>query len=98
MLAVLVAGLGYVRLRHGPISLDFLVEPIERGINAELAGNKVRIDDAIVSLSETGGIEFRLTNIRLQERDGDTVASAPFAAVELDTSALWSLRAVPARI
>ncbi len=98
MLALLVAGLGYVRLRHGPISLDFLVEPIERGINAELAGNKVRIDDAIVSLSEAGGLEFRLTNIRLQERDGDTVASAPFAAVELDTSALWSLRAVPARI
>ncbi len=98
MLAVLVAGLGYVRLRHGPISLAFLVEPIEQGINAELAGNKVRIDDAIVSLSETGGLEFRLSNVRVQEPDGDVVASAPSAAVELDTSALWSLRVVPARI
>jgi hypothetical protein len=98
MIAVLVAGLGYVRLRHGPISLDFLVDPIERGINAELAGNKVRIDDAIVSLSETGGLEFRLKNVRVQESDGDVVASAPFAAVELSTSALWSMRAVPARI
>jgi len=98
MLAVLVAGLGYVRLRHGPISLEFLVEPIERGINAEFGGNTVRIDDAVVSLSETGGLEFRLSNIRVQEADGDVVASAPFAAVELATSALWSLRVVPARI
>lgn len=98
MLAVLVAGLGYVRLRHGPISLDFLVEPIEQGINAELAGNKVRIDDAIVGLSETGGLEFRLSNVRVSEADGDVVASAPYAAVELSTSALWSMRVVPARI
>ena len=98
MLALLVAGLGYVRLRHGPISLDFLVEPIERGINAELAGNTVRIDDAVVSLSETGGLEFRLSNVRVHEADGDVVASAPFAAVELSTQALWSMRVVPARI
>ena len=98
MLALLVVGLGYVRLRHGPISLTFLVEPIERGINAEFGGNAVRIDDAVVSLSETGGLEFRLRNIRLREGDGDVVASAPFAAVELSTSALWSMRIVPARI
>ena len=98
MLALLVVGLGYVRLRHGPISLNFLVEPIERGINAELGGNAVRIDDAVVSLSETGGLEFRLRNIRMHEGDGDVVASAPFAAVELSTSALWSMRIVPARI
>ena len=98
MLALLVAGLGYVRLRHGPISLEFLVEPIERGINAELDGNRVRIDDVVVSLSDNGGLEFRLSNIRMHERDGDVVASAPFAAVELSSSALWSLRVVPARI
>lgn len=98
MLALLIAGLGYVRLRHGPISLDFLVEPIEQSINAELGGNTVRIDDAIVRLSEGGGLEFRLSNVRVHEVDGDVVASAPFAAVELNTSALWSMRIVPARI
>jgi len=98
MLALLVAGLGYVRLRHGPISLNFLAEPIERGINAELAGNSVRIDDVVVSLAESGGLEFRLRNIRMHEKDGDVVASAPFAAVELSSAALWSMRVVPARI
>jgi hypothetical protein len=98
ILALLIGGLGYVRLRHGPISLNFLVEPIERGINAELGGNSVRIDDVVVSLSEMGGLEFRLRNVRLHETDGDVVASAPYAAVELSGSALWSMRVVPARI
>ena len=98
MLAVLIFGLGYVRLRHGPVSLKFLVAPIERGINAELEGNSVKIDDAVVSLSETGGVEFRLRNLRMSESDGDVVASAPLAAVELSASALWSARIVPARV
>lgn len=98
MIAVLIFGLGYVRLRHGPVSLKFLVAPIERGINAELEGNSVKIDDAVVSLSETGGVEFRLRNLRMSESDGDVVASAPLAAVELSASALWSARIVPARV
>jgi AsmA-like C-terminal region len=98
LIAVLIFGLGYVRLRHGPVSLKFLVAPIERGINAELEGNAVKIDDAIVSLSETGGVEFRLRNLRMTEADGDIVASAPLAAVELSASALWSARIVPARV
>jgi AsmA-like C-terminal region len=98
MLSVLVLGLGYVRLRHGPMSLKFLVAPIERGIDAELDGSKVRVDDVLMSLSETGGLEFQLQNVRLQEADGDTVASAPLAAVKLSTAALWSGRIVPARV
>ena len=86
LIAVLIFGLGYVRLRHGPVSLKFLVAPIERGINAELEGNAVKIDDAVVSLSETGGVEFRLRNLSMTEADGDIVASAPLAAVELSAS------------
>ncbi|MEE8579441.1 MAG: AsmA-like C-terminal region-containing protein [Hyphomicrobium sp.] len=98
MLVVLALGLGYVRLRHGPISLNFMVAPIERGIAAELQGNTVEIDDAVVSLSEKGGLEFRLLNLRVLESDGNVVASAPLAAVELSTAALWSALIVPARV
>lgn len=98
MLSVLVLGLGYVRLRHGPVALKFLVAPIERGIDAELDGNSVRVDDVLMSLSETGGIEFRLRNVRLLEADGDTVASAPLAAVQISTAALWSGHIVPSRV
>jgi len=97
LLVVLVGGLGYVRLLHGPVSLEFLVDPIESGINAELEGSSAQIDDVVVSLSETGGVEFRLRNMRLLE-DGNVVASAPQAAVELSTSALWSAKFVPARV
>ncbi len=97
-LLMLVVGLGYVRLRHGPISLKFMVEPIERGIDAELDGSTVRIDDVVVGLSGRSGLEFRLRNLRMREPDGDVVASAPLAAVELSTSALWSGRIVPARV
>ncbi len=98
ILVVLVVGLGYVRLRHGPISLNFMVAPIERGIAAELDGNTVDIDNAVVTLSGTGGLEFRLRNLRVREPDGNIVASAPLAAVELSTAALWSARIVPARV
>ncbi len=98
MLSLLILGLGYVRLRHGPVSLEFLIKPIERGINAELEGNRVDIDDVVVSLSGKGGLEFRLRNLRMHEPDGDVVASAPLAAVELSTAALWSARIVPASV
>jgi len=98
MLTLLVLGLGYVRLRHGPISLKFLVAPIEQGIDAELRGDSVRIDDVVVSLSGRGGLEFRLRNLRMREPDGDIVVSAPLAAVELSVAALWSGRIVPARV
>jgi len=98
MLLVLVLGLGYVRLRHGPISLKFLIAPIERGIDAELDGNTVHVDDVMVSLSEKGGLEFRLRNVRMHEPDGGVVASAPLAAVEISRAALWSARIVPASV
>jgi len=98
LLMMLVIGLGYVRLSHGPLSLKFLVAPIERGIDAELDGDTVKIDDVVVAFSGKGGLEFRLRNVRMHEPDGDVVASAPQAAVELSTSALWSGRVVPARV
>lgn len=98
ILISLAVGLGYVRLLHGPISLGFLTGPIERGITAELAGLEADIDDAIVVLNEDGGLQFRLRNVRISEPDGDVVASAPLAAVELSTSALFGMRLAPSRI
>lgn len=98
LIGALVVGLGYVRLVHGPISLNVLVEPIERGVSAELGGLVVRIDDVAVSLAEAGGFEFQLRNVRISEEDGDLVASAPLAAVELSGLGLWALRIVPSRV
>lgn len=98
ILLLLAVGLGYVRLRHGPVTLKVLAGPIERGIAAELPGITARIDDVIVSLGDDGRLKFQLQNLRLREADGDPVASAPQAAVELSGAALKSFRIVPSRV
>lgn len=98
MLCVMALGIMYVRLRHGPISFDSVVPPIENGINAELASYKVKIDGAELRLGENGELEFRLRDIAVKEEDGDIVASSPLAAVNISTAALWKFRIVPSRV
>lgn len=87
-----------MRLAHGPVSLKFLVRPIERGLAAELEGLSVKIDDAILRLTDSGGLEFRLANVRVLDSGGQAVATAPLAAVELAKASLWSFRVSPSRI
>ncbi len=98
LLLMLAGVLGYVRLLHGPVSLKFLVEPIERSLAGELGDATIRIDDALVRLTDSGRIEFRLSNVRLSDRDGQPIASAPLAAIQLSTDALFLARIAPARI
>ncbi len=88
----------HVRLQHGPVSLGFLADPIERGINAELTDFSASIGDVQASLSPEGNLEFRLKDIVLKDTSGSAVASAPLAAVELSRDALWHLRAAPERV
>lgn len=78
----------YGRLSQGPISMAFLVEPVEKSVNSQLRGPSIEIDDAVVRLSEGGGIEFRLKTVRLYDPGGVVVAEAPFASVGLSASAL----------
>jgi len=98
ILAVLVVALCYVKLLFSPIPLTFLIPAIERGAGAELGGRAARIDGAELALSPKGGFELRLRNMRIFETDGDVIASAPYAAIELSGRALWSLRLAPARV
>jgi hypothetical protein len=100
LVPVLLLGLGliYLRLLHSPISVSFVVAPVERGLNAELLGFSVDIGDAIVRLSERGGLEFRLTDIRITDEDGDVVGRASLAGVGLSAKALLSGRIAPSRV
>jgi hypothetical protein len=84
----LAIGLLYVRLLQGPISLDFLVSPIEAGIAEELAGPRVSIEQAAVRLGEGGQIQFQLKNVRVADAAGAPLAVAPTAAVSLSRKAL----------
>jgi AsmA-like C-terminal region/Protein of unknown function len=98
MLAAMAAGITYVRLRHGPISFNFVVAPIERGINAELVNNSVKIEGAELYLTSEGTLEFRIRHLSIFDSDGDVIGGSPLAAVNLSAAALWNLRIVPARV
>lgn len=98
LLGVIATGIVMVRLRHGPISFDVLVPPIERGINAELVSNQVDIEGAELRLGNDGGLEFRLKNLSVLDKEGSVVATAPLSAVNISVSALWRARIVPERV
>ena len=98
LLASIAVAVVYVRVRHGPVAFDFVVPPIERGINAELTNNFVKIKGAELRLSDAGEIEFRLRQLSVLDSDGDIVAGSPSAAVNISTAALWRGRIVPERV
>ena len=98
LLMLLAVGIGYVRLLHGPISLKAFSEQIEERINADLDGFTVHIDDALITLADDFRVELRLTNLRIKEDDGDLVASAPSAALELNRTAFWRFEVAPKRV
>jgi len=92
--AVVVAGLCYVRLLHGPMSLDFLAGPIERAISEEVAGVRVRIESAAVRLAG-GKLEVELGNVRVSDAGDVPLALAPSASLSLSRRALLSGRIAP---
>lgn len=94
----LAAGIGYFRLQQGPVSVNFLVDPIRQGIDQGLPGLSATFADVILTLADTGGLELRLRDLQLRENDGETVVSAPQAAIGLSAGALWGLNAAPERV
>lgn len=87
--AVTVAfGLVYVRLLHGPVTLDFLTQPIERAIAEEFAGVRVGVESVALHLGEGGQVEFELKNVRVTDAAAVPLAVAPSASVALSRRAL----------
>ena len=97
-LVLLAGGLIYLRLLHDSISMRFLAAPIARALTAEAHGYVVAIEDAILRRSGTGGVEFRLKNVRLADPQGREVAAAALAGIELSPRSLLSARLAPSRI
>ena len=98
LLSSFAIGIVYVRLLQGPMSLKAFSGMVERGITAELLDLTADVDDVQLTFSKQGGFEFRIINIKLSGADGEVVASAPMAALELSTTALRKFRMVPERI
>ena len=98
---VLVACLGiavlYVRLANGPIPLTFLKPSIERQISAMFGGLRVSVSDVMLSL-EGHGAQLKLEDVRVNDGAGAPVASAPSAAIQIDSSALLGMQISPSGI
>ncbi|HEX4892422.1 MAG TPA: hypothetical protein VFV47_03985, partial [Hyphomicrobiaceae bacterium] len=97
-LLALAIGLFYLRLMYSPISVDFLAEPIERALNAELSDLRVDIDGAVLHRSASGGIELRMRKLGLQDRSGARMGEAAWASVEVNLRGLLNGRLAPSRI
>lgn len=98
LLIVFGLAIVYVRLLNGPISLASVAGPIARSISGELSGLSVTVEDAIVRLTASNALEFRLRNVRVNDGDGQPLAVAPLAALSLSQTALWSGRLTPEHI
>jgi hypothetical protein len=92
---VLIAGLLYVRLLHGPISVAFLTQPIQRAIAEEVPGVHVAIEGVDLRLADNGHVEFELTNVRVTDSGGVPLVIAPSASVSLSRKALLRARIAP---
>ena len=88
---VLAIALFFWRLTQGPISLSFLNGRIETAINKQLVDMKVSLGGAMLEIDRNGNIpHVRFRNLVLRDAEGNVIASAPRAAVSLDSASLMS--------
>jgi hypothetical protein len=92
------AGL-YASLSRGPLSITFLVPPIERAVNAGMAGFRFDIGDAVLRKADVGyGIEFRLADVSVVGADGDRIVDAPLASAGVSLPALLRGQLAPREV
>lgn len=83
----------YARLVYSPMSMSFLVPPIEKAVNRALTGLHFDIGDAVLRRSDSGlGIEFRLTTVRLVDESDSPIVESPFASANISLRALLTGR------
>ncbi len=99
LLAIALAGSFMWRLSQGPVALTFLTPTVQGTINGSLTGMQVQIGDVIIERDQdTGSPRIRLRDIRLMDPDGNMIARAPRAAVEVSAAALLSGRVTPEQL
>lgn len=93
VLAVLIiAGAAFFwRLTSGPVSMSFLNGKFETAINAQLNDMKVSLGDAVLELDKSNYVpHIQFQNLILRDSEGTVLASAPRAAVTLDSASLFA--------
>ncbi|MBX9592211.1 MAG: hypothetical protein K2X43_23205 [Hyphomonadaceae bacterium] len=85
---VVVIGLLYVRLMHGPIALNFLAHTFEHGMAEEFPGTGVHVETVALRLNNSGLLQFELGNVRVTDTSGEPLVMAPSVAISLSRKAL----------
>ncbi len=88
---LLVGATLWWRLSSGPISLDIITPWLTAAI-AENVGNQFRIEvgGTVLERDEHGRAAMRIRDIKVRDRDGTVIASAPKAEVGLSSASLFS--------
>ena len=88
VLAVLFA-LGAWRLSSGPLSLGFLSPYIQEALEADDLPYLFEFEDTVLVWAGWGeALEIRLTELRIADTNGDTLAAVPAASLGLSGAAL----------
>jgi hypothetical protein len=94
----LAVGALYARLLTGPISFAFLVPAVQDRLNAQFDGYSLRVGGAILRLSSSWGLEFRLADVSVVDENNQEIAKAPLASVDLSETSLFKLALAPSKI
>jgi hypothetical protein len=88
---LLVGATLWWRLSSGPISLDIITPWLTAAI-AENVGNQFRIEvgGTVLERDEHGRAAMRIRDIKVRDRDGTVIASAPKAEVGISSASLFS--------
>jgi Protein of unknown function len=88
---LLIAATLWWRLSSGPISLDMITPWLTAAI-AENLGSQFRIEvgGTVLERDEHGRAAMRIRDIKVRDRDGTVIASAPKAEVGLSSASLFS--------
>ena len=88
---LVIAATLWWRLSSGPISLDMITPWLTAAI-AENLGSQFRIEvgGTVLERDEHGRAAMRIRDIKVRDRDGTVIASAPKAEVGLSSASLFS--------
>ncbi len=96
---IVMLGIAYAIISQGPVSLKFMVKPMEEAIQGELGNVTVRISDTVIQKAENGfGIVFRLKGLQLLNSEGSAIAQTPSAAIGISTWGLLTGRIAPSSV
>ena len=98
-IAIVVAGVLYLRLSQGPIHLPIAARIAEQMFNNDTGRFRVELDDLVLTMGEAGapaGIQF--IGLRVRNADDEVLFAIPRLAANFDTSDLLRGALRPTRI